>query len=327
MFVNERGSPLTVIASLLLVALQAGEGSATPRSQTQIAFTSMGAVGSVFTVNPDGTGLRKVVSNASNALWSPDRTRLVFTRRVPIGEDFRGDTVYRSDLHTIRADGSELRLLIRAAAYPTWSADGQSLAVLRGDFDLWTVGVDGTGARRIVKKSVEEPTWSPDGRWIAFTWYAKDLNEVWLVHPDGTGLRRLVKRKAVENDSPAWAPDGRRVSVMGGFDSDKLYVVGVDGGSLQQVTRANAINEWSPTGREIMFLRGYLEREPNALWVTRLDGRREARLAQRVSSPDWSPNGRDIAFIRRLKVYVMNADGKAVRVVTAGGPAAGGLDW
>ena len=76
-----------------------------------------------------------------------------------------------------------------------------------------------------------------------------------------------------------------------------------------------------------MFERGYLEREPNALWLVTPDGRSEARLGLRTTDPDWSPTGRQIAFIRRNKIYVMNADGTTVRVVTAGGPAAGGLDW
>ena len=76
-------------------------------------------------------------------------------------------------------------------------------------------------------------------------------------------------------------------------------------------------------GRHIMFERGYLEREPNALWLVTPDGRSEARLGLRTTDPDWSPSGRQIAFIRRNKIYVMNADGTTVRVLTAGGPAAG----
>jgi Tol biopolymer transport system component len=316
------------LASLALIALPAGESSATTRAPTeQIAFTALGSEGSIFTVNPDGTGLVEIVPNASGAIWSPDKSRLLFTRRVPIGEDFRGDTIYRGDLYTARPDGSDVRLVTRGAGDAAWSPDGRSIAFLRGNFDLWTVRIDGTAARRIVKKDVQSPTWSPDGRWIAFAWYAKDFVEVWLVHPDGTGLRRLVKGKSPESDYPAWSPDGRRVSFMGGFEDDNLYVVGVEGSGLRAITTASDTNEWSPTGRRIMFERGYLEREPNSLWVTRPDGRQQQRLALRTTDPDWSPTGRQIAFVRRNKIYVMKADGTAVRVVTSHGPAAGGLDW
>ena len=323
-----RTSLAVAVASLGFIALPAGESSATTGSPAErIAFTAMGSEGSIFTVNLDGSGLRKLVSNASGAIWSPDRRRLVFSRRFPIGEDFRGDTIYRADLYTVRSDGSSVRPLTRAAVDPTWSPDGQSIAFLRGDFNLWTMRVDGSGERQLVKSDVENPAWSPDGHWIAFTWYAKDFVEVWLIHPDGTGLRRLVKGKSVEGDSPAWAPDGRQVSFLGGFQDDSLYVVGIDGRGLRKAATANDTNEWSPVGQRILFERGYLEREPNGLWVTRPDGRDKARLALRVSDPDWSPNGQSIAFIRQRKIYVMNSDGTGVRRITTGSPAAGGLDW
>jgi len=315
-------TPLTVaVASLGLIALPAGESSATTGSPAErIAFTAMGSEGSIFTVNPDGSGLRKLVSNASGAIWSPDRSRLVFSRHFPIGEDFRGDTIYRADLYSVRPDGSGVRLLTRAAAYPTWSRDGQSIAFVRGDFNLWTVRVDGSGERQLVKSDVEDSAWSPDGNWIAFSWYAKNFVEVWLIHPDGTGLRRLVKGKSVEGDSPAWAPDGRQVSFLG-LSEDGLYVVGIDGRRLRQVATANSTNEWSPVGQRILFER------PNGLWVTRPDGRNTTRLALRVSDPDWSPNGQSIAFIRQQKIHVMNSDGTGVRRVTTGSPAVAGLDW
>jgi Tol biopolymer transport system component len=316
------------LAGLFLIAFSTSGGSAATRAPGQpIAFTAMGAEGSVFIVNPDGSGLRRVVSNAAAPLWSPDRSRLLVARRVLVGENFRGDPIYRGDLYTVRPDTGSERLLAREATSPTWSPDGQSVAFVRGDFDLWTARVDGSGARRIVKKDVEDATWSPDGHWIAFTWYAKRFVEVWLVHPDGTGLRRLVKGKSVEADSPAWAPDGRRLSFMGGFGNDTLYVVSVERGLPRAITWANDTNEWSPKGGRIMFERGYLEREPNSLWVTRPDGQHQRRLALRTTDPDWSPNGQEIAFVRRKKIYVMKADGTGVRAVTADGPAAGGLDW
>jgi Tol biopolymer transport system component len=319
---------LTSATALSLMVLAVSESSAMSSAGTgSIAITSRGAQGSVYTVNPDGTGLRRIASNGSAPLWSPERSRLVFTRRFPVGEDFRGDTIYRSDLYTVRADGSDVSVFQRGAVYPTWSPDGRTVAFIRGNFALWTAHLDGSAARRIVKSQVEDATWSPDGAWIAFTWYAKAHVEIWLVHPDGTGLRRLVRGKSPEGDSPAWSPDGKRVSFMGGFDNDNLYVVEVDGTRLRTVTTASDTNEWSPTGRHIMFERGYLEREPNALWLTTPDGRSEARLGLRTTDPDWSPTGRQIAFIRRNKIYVMNADGTTVRLVTAGGPAAGGLDW
>lgn len=75
----------------------------------------------LFTMNPDGGQLRQVTHVAGNAYqpgWSPDGTKIVFTRnRVADGP---------SDIYTINADGSKLRRLTRAATpdlfadYPDW---------------------------------------------------------------------------------------------------------------------------------------------------------------------------------------------------------------
>ena len=75
----------------------------------------------LFTMNPDGGQLRQVTHVAGNAYqpgWSPDGTKIVFTRnRVADGP---------SDIFTINADGSKLRRLTRAATpdlfadYPDW---------------------------------------------------------------------------------------------------------------------------------------------------------------------------------------------------------------
>ena len=284
-------TPMTVaVACLCIVALPAGKSSAMTSSPSErIAFTANGSDGSIFTVNPDGTGLRRLVPNASGPVWSPDRSRLVFSRRVRIGEDSR------VDLYTVRPDGSDMRLVVHAGAYPSWSPDGQSIAFLR--HGLWTVRLDGSRERQLVKGDTDDPAWSPDGGWIAFTFYARAPYGVWLIHPDGTGVRRLVKDElAAEVAHPAWAPDGQRVTFVGLYEDEGLYIAGVDGRGLRRVATSSRANEWSPVGRRILFTHDHLEREPNGLWTTRPDGRDQTRLALRFSDPDWSPSGRSIAF-------------------------------
>ena len=266
-------TPLSVAAAgLALLLLPAAVSSATKGPATgPIAFTAPGKEESIFTVNADGSGLRKLVSNAASPVWSPDLRRLAFSRPVQ-GEDSRGETTYGTDLYTIRPDGSNLTRVVRDGGYPAWSPDGRSMAFLRDG--LWTLRLDGSPERRLVSGDIDDPTWSPDGRWIAFTRYDGTPYGVWLIRTDGTGLRRLVRgRFQADVAHPAWAPDGRRVSFVGLFENESLYIVGVDGRGLRRVARSSRANEWSPTDERILFTHQHLEREPNGLWTTRPDGR------------------------------------------------------
>ncbi len=127
--------------------------------------------GGVSVVNPDGTGLAPLLSNAADASWSPDGQRLAF---FAIEED-------HAYIMVANADGSDrTRVTSDSIAYfvgPTWSPDGKWLA-FHGESTLcsnagtpsehcythWSVYVvraDGTGLKRITPDSLEasRPAW------------------------------------------------------------------------------------------------------------------------------------------------------------------------
>src|SRR5436190_1384197 len=84
--------------------------------------------GSIWTVNPDGSGLLRVTSVGAGEedafpKWSRDGSKLVFLHIVPsagslIGRDY--------DVVTIRADGTDRRTLVTKTynMNPSWSPDG-----------------------------------------------------------------------------------------------------------------------------------------------------------------------------------------------------------
>ena len=229
---------------------------------------------------------------------------------------------------TIRADGTGARKLIPRAYAPAWSRDGSRVAFVSarsGDEELYTANADGSGVRRLTRRSGPDltPAWSPDGRRIAWT---RD-REIWTMDSDGRNERVLVRRAEPwhEHWSPTWHAgtivySSIRVSA---FNSE-LYAVparrltftkGSDG-----VLGDDGMPAFSPDGRRIAFVSN--RDQDNQIYVMNADGSGQRRLTRRPGNdfaPAWSPDGRRIAFHRVGDgIWVMNADGSGLTRLTAG---------
>jgi Ca2+-binding RTX toxin-like protein len=99
-----------------------------------------------------------------------------------------------------------------------------------GPWDVWVVGVDGSGETRLTADPADDvlPVWSPDGERIAFA-TARDGNwELYDVALDGSGTRRLTRNGAP--DSPhdsavSWldaGPGGRGCTITGTAGPDVI---------------------------------------------------------------------------------------------------------
>jgi len=80
---------------------------------------------------------------------------------------------------------------------PAASADSQEIAYMSavdGNWDIYTVGIDGVNSRRLTDNPARDglPVWSPDGRSIAFVSERGGAWGVWLMNTDGTNQRLLV---------------------------------------------------------------------------------------------------------------------------------------
>jgi plastocyanin len=113
-------------------------------------YDEWGVLG-VWISNSDGSNARRVTSGDDTDIrWSPDGTRLVFTRWMrPDTTDWR--------IYAVDTDGSDLTLLVQAnyAIYANaWSPDGSTIVFYSvADGTLWKINPDGSDRRLLASKT------------------------------------------------------------------------------------------------------------------------------------------------------------------------------
>ena len=152
----------------------------------------------------------------------------------------------------------------------------------------------------------------------------------------GDHLLGLLYGKSTPGDvqTPAWAPDGRKLAFVSQRDGNsEIYVMNADGSEQENLTRQPASDShpsWSRDGRKLLFVS---RRNGNAeIYVMNADGSGLRNLTRTPSDdldPSWSPDGRAIAFVQKncvpsrpcaiaYETYlaVVNADGSGLRRLT-----------
>jgi Tol biopolymer transport system component len=175
---------------------------------TKLAFRSMrpspvGDYSRIFVVNRDGSGLRQLTpetteyTNDESASWSPDGTRLVFSR----------DGV----LFVINADGTGLTSLGVSGQYPALSPDGTQVAYhtfVDGILTLFVASADGSNARRLTTpvEGDQMARWSPDGLQLVFQRSENRVLHLYTIGADGSGEVKLTTGTHHESWA-SWSPD------------------------------------------------------------------------------------------------------------------------
>ena len=211
---------------------------------------------SIYVVQADGNGLRRVVREASQPAFSPDGQEIAF-------RSWRRD---RLGLQVVSAKGGEMADVIVGTSIedgsPSWSRDGTKIAFASNkEVDRkWRIYVGWlTGTSEPVELRLgESPDWSPEGDEIVYRGCDERGGNCGLYIMDENGANPTRLTTDESDNAPAWSPNGSQVAFMSVRDGNwEIYVVDLANPKPRRLT-TNSANDglpaWSPDGQRIAFL-------------------------------------------------------------------------
>ncbi len=222
-------------------------------------------------------------------------------------------------------------LSVPDTASPTFSPDGNSVAFFhRGPYGsgIYVTRVGSDQLQRLTRSEEDCcPVWSPDGRWIAFSRQSGQEHEIYLVSADG-GSDQKHEAEQAQGAQPAaftqggasterkldtggvvprqgemdWSPDGKFLAFAG---PSGIYLMSPEGTAVHRIIQTPpAAEDWgpqfSPDGRQLLFVRNRQVGEPDEIWVAPAGGGEPTRLLSErghiTSPPQWLYDGRAIIF-------------------------------
>ena len=282
-----------------------------PGGSEQLAFVRDGQI---YRVNADGSGLVQLTEgpNDGEPAWSPDGSRIAFTRR-------NGD---QTDIFIVNADGSNLvqrtscSYVFAFNGRPSWSPDGAWIAYGQycgsdsGGIYRMKADDDGTDPIPIVVRAGVnmEPAWSPDGTRIAFLsdWVAFDFAvDIYVSDLAGSAITQLTNGlfyggpngTRIEYYHPTWSPDGLKLAFLSclytavGCAPATISAMNADGTDVVRLADVTSSGwpsfsdrlSWSPDGQYVAY-----GRSGSIYWVT-ADGGASDVLIDNGHSPAWRP--------------------------------------
>ena len=253
-------------------ALSTPAGATYPGLNGRITFgASTNGSYQLYTVQPNGTGLRQITDVAGDAVqpdWSPDGRLIVFEIDHP--ENY-------CSIALMSASGGPITDLTGGPingceAQPSFTPDGQRIVFEWYNADantdaVWSMDLTGGDRHEITPGTagVTDPNVSPDGQTVSFIDYnGQDLGQALATTGiDGSNLTDLVPFTSDVAIKQDWAPDGSRLVFTDNADNlarpANVATVRPDGTGLRYLTDLRSTETraytggYSPDGQWIVF--------------------------------------------------------------------------
>jgi Tol biopolymer transport system component len=267
-------------------------------STRQPAATPGRAWNAIHVMNADGSDIKRI-SPTDTADYSPAWAPKGDWIACASGSGASGGT----DLHVMKPDGGERKLVVKNGGWPAFAADGASLYFHRRHSDkwgIWRVNLDGSGLERVTPEDVEAytPRASADGKWLVAA--VKRSNHRQIERFDLAAKKFTpVTKEPADHWNPSIAPDGQ---VLYHQMANEFLVPNVElwgspkGHPFQMLRLAGAFPAISPDGKRVALTGGNFARVD----VMNIDGGARKTIfsadARTVFSLSWAHTGDRIAF-------------------------------
>lgn len=315
--------------------------------------------GEIFTAPVDEGDLRQITDSPfreRNVGYSPDGKWIAFV----------SDRSGREEIYAVAVDGAgEPQKLTDLDALKfgySWSPDSTQIAYTASDDHLRVVTVASKQAKEITSSrygNIGSPQWSPDGKWLA---YAKPdvsrTTDIYLT-PSTGGDERKVTFDSFSEQSPLFAPDGKKLffariestsnSQAAGLPSVQLFSVALekldrDPDDPEERAEAEAAQAAAaPAGGDMAAMmeaanarRAGGQRPPpkpvNVDWAgLKRRTKQLTRMPFPVTGGNITPDGRTLVFVTSEPaglfnvpvIYAVGDDGKRLTRITSGTPPGG----
>jgi Tol biopolymer transport system component len=289
-----------LISGALFVSSGERARAALPGKNGKIVFQRGGADGGIYTMNPDGSGVKRIADNMNDPDLSPDGKKIVFVgggkcdgvcvKNLATGRvSLVSDRYIYERIHDSQSETASL-------SEPAWSPDGKKIAfsvsqvLFPEEYDaylverIYVVNADGSGRRELTPSwdhDADGAKWSPDGTKVIYAQGYEGTFDIWSVNADGTGWKTVTEYwQEPEEHAPDWAPSGKKIvfvaesyttqdgySYYGVYD---LYTMDADGSNRRQLTNTSEDEQepiWAPAGGKILF-----ERNGDLFTISSADG-------------------------------------------------------
>lgn len=251
---------------------------------TRCAALAFVREGTVLSTSCDGSPPVAVATEATRPAWSPDGSRIAFTRPT-------NNVLAKWQLCVARENGSEARCTTGDAdgdvmGGPSWSPDGSRVAFSvfvhscpggqcgqYGGFysSLYVLETSSMRVDTVSTPPLTSVSWSPDGSRIAFTAFGTGTfgqGALGTVNADGSQLQLLTQSLGTYSaQEVAWSPDGRSLALLlwdesacAWFCDTAIGIVNPDATGLRILATGWApmgpyfsAPAWSPDGARIAY--------------------------------------------------------------------------
>lgn len=171
-------------------------------------------------------------------VWSPDGTRLAFSRQGDIWIGDPNGEAPRRLIENTYAGGN---------GSPAWSPDGNRIAFVKANSGFSQVGVADVGTGSVTPITHEprnhgDVAWSPDGGSLVFVRYDEMgmSREVVVTNADGSGRLSVMTQGKGIRSSPRYSPDGNSIAYIEstGIRTPDLWLIPAGGGTPRQLTNS-----------------------------------------------------------------------------------------